>query len=234
MDALQIGKAILGGFDWGARTADIIAALWPERCKALVSLSGYLISSQKAGKVPLPPQAELQWWYQYYFATERGRAGYDKYRHDFAKLIWQLASPKWHFDDTTFDRGGLSGLSQSRPQRVLLYFSHSVAWKLFDEINVFRNFESGNLRFQGADHLCFVKVRIRLWDDRSDDSFPEIIVSYANNRTFHDPLHFLEITFNFFRVYVVAAGDDQILAAPDQGQISLGHVFHSRTATESA
>jgi pimeloyl-ACP methyl ester carboxylesterase len=93
MDALQIGKAILGGFDWGARTADIIAALWPERCTALVSVSGYLIGSQKAGEVPLPPQTELQWWYQYYFATERGRAGYDKYRHDFAKLIWQLASP---------------------------------------------------------------------------------------------------------------------------------------------
>ena len=89
MDALKIQKAIIGGFDWGARTADIIAALWPERCKALVSVSGYLIGSQEAGKAPLPPKAELQWWYQYYFATERGRAGYDKYRHDFAKLIWQ-------------------------------------------------------------------------------------------------------------------------------------------------
>ena len=89
MDALKIEKATLAGFDWGARTADIIAALWPERCKALVSVSGYLIGSQEAGKMPLPPKAELQWWYQYYFATERGRAGYDKYRHDFAKLIWQ-------------------------------------------------------------------------------------------------------------------------------------------------
>src|ERR1700693_6198036 len=98
MDALKIEKATIGGFDWGARTADIIAALWPERCKALVSVSGYLIGSQEAGKAPLPPKAELQWWYQYYFATERGRAGYDKYRHDFAKLIWQLASPKWNFD----------------------------------------------------------------------------------------------------------------------------------------
>jgi hypothetical protein len=99
---------------------------------------------------------------------------------------------------------------------------------------VFRNFESGNLRLQGTDHLCFVKVRIRLWDDRSDYSFPEIIVGYTNNRTFRDPRHFIEITFNFFRVYVVAAGDDQILAAPDQGQISLGYVFLSRAATESA
>ena len=104
MDALKIQKAILAGFDWGARTANIIAALWPERCKAMVSVSGYLIGSQESGKMPLPPQAELQWWYQFYFATERGRAGYEKYRHDFAKLIWQLASPKWDFDDATFDR----------------------------------------------------------------------------------------------------------------------------------
>ena len=95
MDALKIEKAIIAGCDWGARTADIIAALWPERCKALVSVSGYLIGSQEIGKMPLPPKAELQWWYQYYFATDRGRAGYDKYRHDFAKLIWQIASPKW-------------------------------------------------------------------------------------------------------------------------------------------
>src|SRR5437588_8426936 len=104
MDALKIEKAIIGGFDWGARTADIIAALWPERCKALVSVSGYLIGSQEAGKVPLPAKAELAWWYQYYFATERGRVGYEQYRHDFAKLIWQLASPHWDFDDATFER----------------------------------------------------------------------------------------------------------------------------------
>jgi pimeloyl-ACP methyl ester carboxylesterase len=108
MDALKIEKATIGGFDWGARTADIIAALWPERCKALVSVSGYLIGSQEAGKAPLPPKAELQWWYQYYFATERGREGYDKYRHDFSKLIWQLASPKWNFDDA-------SSIAQRRP-----------------------------------------------------------------------------------------------------------------------
>ena len=108
MDALKIEKATLGGFDWGARTADIVAALWPERCKALVSVSGYLIGSQEAGKTPLPPKAELQWWYQYYFATERGRAGYDKYRRDFAKLIWQTASPQWNFDDATFDRTAAS------------------------------------------------------------------------------------------------------------------------------
>ena len=108
MDALKIQKAIFAGFDWGGRTADIIAILWPERCKALVSVSGYLIASPEANKRPLPPRAELQWWYQYYFATERGRAGYDEYRRDFAKLIWQIASPKWNFDDATFDRTAAS------------------------------------------------------------------------------------------------------------------------------
>ena len=108
MDALEIESAIVAGFDWGARTADIVAALWPDRCDGLVSVSGYLIGSQEAGKVPLPPEAELQWWYQFYFATERGRAGYDKYRRDFAKLIWRTASPGWDFDDATFDRTAAS------------------------------------------------------------------------------------------------------------------------------
>jgi len=126
MDALKIDKAILAGFDWGARTADIVAALWPERCKALVSVSGYLIGSQEAGKVPLPPNAELQWWYQYYFATERGRAGYDKYRHEFAKLIWHLASPKWTFDDATFDR---SAASFDNPDHVAIVI-HNYRWRL--------------------------------------------------------------------------------------------------------
>ncbi|MCE6978181.1 alpha/beta hydrolase [Pseudomonas frederiksbergensis] len=104
MDALKIKQAVLGGYDWGARSADIVSALWPERVKALVSVSGYLIGNQAAGKNPLPPKAELQWWYQFYFATDRGRSGYEKNTHDFAKLIWQLASPKWAFDDATFDR----------------------------------------------------------------------------------------------------------------------------------
>jgi pimeloyl-ACP methyl ester carboxylesterase len=126
MDALKIGKAILAGFDWGARTADIIAAIFPERCKALVSVSGYLIGSQQAGKVPLPPQAELQWWYQYYFATERGRAGYETYRHDFARLIWQLASPQWDFDDATFER---SAASFDNPDHVSIVI-HTYRWRL--------------------------------------------------------------------------------------------------------
>jgi pimeloyl-ACP methyl ester carboxylesterase len=108
MDSLKIDKAIFGGFDWGGRTACIVAALWPERCRALVSVSGYLLANREANKLPLPPKAELQWWYQYYFATERGVLGYDKYRHDFGKLIWQIASPKWDFDDATFDRTAAS------------------------------------------------------------------------------------------------------------------------------
>jgi pimeloyl-ACP methyl ester carboxylesterase len=108
MDTLKIQKAVFGGYDWGGRTADIIAILRPERCKALVSVSGYLVASPEANKLPLPPKSELQWWYQFYFATERGRLGYDKYRHDFAKLIWQIASPKWKFDNATFDRTAAS------------------------------------------------------------------------------------------------------------------------------
>jgi len=126
MDALKIDKAILAGCDWGARTANIIAALWPERCKAMVSVSGYLIGSQEAGKMPLPPKAELEWWYQYYFATERGRVGYDKYRHDFAKLIWRLASPKWDFDDATFDR---SAVAFNNPDHVSIVI-HNYRWRL--------------------------------------------------------------------------------------------------------
>ena len=126
MDALKIGSAVIGGFDWGARTANIIAALWPERCRAMVSVSGYLIGSQAAGKMPLPPKAELDWWYQFYFATERGRAGYDQYRHDFSKLIWQLASPKWNFDDATFDR---SAAAFDNPDHVGVVI-HNYRWRL--------------------------------------------------------------------------------------------------------
>jgi pimeloyl-ACP methyl ester carboxylesterase len=125
MDALKIQKAVLGGFDWGARTADIVAALWPQRCKALVSVSGYLIGSQASGKLPLPPAAEFQWWYQFYFATDRGKAGYDKYRHDFAKLIWRLASPKWNFDDATFDR---SAAAFDNPDHVDIVI-HNYRWR---------------------------------------------------------------------------------------------------------
>jgi pimeloyl-ACP methyl ester carboxylesterase len=126
MDALQIRRAILGGFDWGARTADIVAALWPERVKGLVAVSGYLIGSQAAGKEPLPPDAELQWWYQYYFATERGRLGYEKNRRDFARLIWKLASPQWKFDEATFDR---SAASLDNPDHVAIVI-HNYRWRL--------------------------------------------------------------------------------------------------------
>jgi pimeloyl-ACP methyl ester carboxylesterase len=126
MDALKIDKAVIAGFDWGARTANIIAALWPERCKAMVSVSGYLIGSQESGKMPLPPNAELQWWYQFYFATERGRIGYDKNRHDFAKLIWKQASPKWNFDDATFER---SADAFNNPDHVAIAI-HNYRWRL--------------------------------------------------------------------------------------------------------
>jgi pimeloyl-ACP methyl ester carboxylesterase len=126
MDALKIEHAILAGFDWGARTADVVAAVRPERCRGLVSVSGYLIGSQEANKIPLPPGAELAWWYQYYFATERGRAGYEKYRREFAKLIWQLASPKWEFDDATFNR---SAASFDNPDHVSIVI-HNYRWRL--------------------------------------------------------------------------------------------------------
>jgi pimeloyl-ACP methyl ester carboxylesterase len=126
MDALQIEKAILAGYDWGARTADIVAALWPERVRALVSVSGYLIGSQEANKMPLPPGAELQWWYQYYFATERGRLGYSQHTHDFNRLIWQIASPKWDFDDATFD---LTAASFDNPDHVSIVI-HNYRWRL--------------------------------------------------------------------------------------------------------
>jgi pimeloyl-ACP methyl ester carboxylesterase len=125
MDALRIDKAILAGFDWGARSCDIIAALWPERCRGLVSVSGYLIGSQAAGKTPLPPEAEFQWWYQFYFATERGRAGYEKYRREFARLIWKLASPKWTFDAATFDR---SAAAFDNPDHVAIVI-HNYRWR---------------------------------------------------------------------------------------------------------
>jgi len=126
MDALKIDRAILAGFDWGARSACIVAALWPERCRGIVAVSGYLIGSQESGKLPLPPQAEWQWWYQYYFATERGRAGYEKYRDEFAKLIWKLASPKWRFDDVTFAR---TAASFANPDHVAIVI-HNYRWRL--------------------------------------------------------------------------------------------------------
>ncbi len=126
MDALQIESAIVAGFDWGARSANVVAALWPQRCKAMVSVSGYLIGNPEVNKTPLPPPAELSWWYQFYFATERGRAGYDQFRHDFAKLIWHTASPQWNFDDETFER---SAASFDNPDHVDIVI-HNYRWRL--------------------------------------------------------------------------------------------------------
>jgi pimeloyl-ACP methyl ester carboxylesterase len=126
MDALGIESAIVAGFDWGARSANVVAALWPHRCKALVSVSGYLIGNQEVNKTPLPPPAELSWWYQFYFATERGRTGYDTYRHEFAKLIWRTASPKWTFDDETFARSAASFDNADHVDIVI----HNYRWRL--------------------------------------------------------------------------------------------------------
>ena len=126
MDALGIGDAIIGGFDWGARTANVVAALWPGRCRAMVSVSGYLIGNQKAGQAPLPPPAELSWWYQFYFATERGRAGYDRHRREFAKLIWHTASPDRKFSDADFDR---SAASFDNADHVAIVI-HNYRWRL--------------------------------------------------------------------------------------------------------
>ncbi|MEV1076419.1 alpha/beta hydrolase [Micromonospora parva] len=126
MDALKIDTAKLAGFDWGARTADVVAALWPERCRGLVSVSGYLIASQESGKAPLPPKAELAWWYQYYFATERGREGYNKNRRAFNKLIWHTASPRWTFDDATYDR---SAAAFDNPDHVDIVI-HNYRWRM--------------------------------------------------------------------------------------------------------
>lgn len=126
MDALHLERAVLAGFDWGARTANVAAALWPERCKAMVSVSGYLIGSQAANKAPLSPEAEFEWWYQFYFATERGRLGYEKNRREFAKLIWKNASPKWNFDDATF---AASAQSFDNPDHVSIVI-HNYRWRL--------------------------------------------------------------------------------------------------------
>ena len=126
MDALKIKKAILGGFDWGSRTVAIIAALWPERCKGLVAVSGYLITNRKLTVLPLPPKAELGWWYQYYFATENGVLGYTKYRHDFAKLIWTTVSPNWQFSDATFDR---TAAAFDNPDHVAIVIS-DYRWRI--------------------------------------------------------------------------------------------------------
>ncbi len=126
MDALRIDSAIVAGFDWGARTANVVGALWPDRCRAMVSVSGYLIGSQAANQAPLPPTAELSWWYQYYFATERGRAGYEKYRREFAKLIWHIASPQWNFDDATFDRSAAALDNVDHVEIVI----HNYRWRL--------------------------------------------------------------------------------------------------------
>ncbi len=144
MDALGVERAVIGGFDWGARTAGIVAALWPQRTSGLVAVSGYLISSQETGKLPLPPEAELQWWYQFYFATERGRLGYEKHRHEFARLIWQLGSPKWRFHEATFQR---SAAALDNPDHVAIVI-HNYRWRL--------GLADGEARYAGLDRQLAV------------------------------------------------------------------------------
>jgi pimeloyl-ACP methyl ester carboxylesterase len=126
MDALGIDRAIVAGFDWGARTANVMAALWPQRCGAMVSVSGYLIGNPEANRQPLPPAAELAWWYQFYFATERGRLGYNMNRREFARLIWHTASPEWNFDEATFDRSADSLDNDDHVDIVI----HNYRWRL--------------------------------------------------------------------------------------------------------
>ena len=166
MDALKIKKAVIGGYDWGARTADIIAALWPDRCKALVSVSGYLIGSVEANLEPLPPKAELAWWYQFYFSTERGRLGYQKYTREFAKLIWQLASPKWNFDDATFDR---SAAALDNPDHVAVSI-HNYRWRL--------GLAKGEAKYDELEEKLFKAPVI---------SVPTITMEGANNGAPHPP-----------------------------------------------
>jgi pimeloyl-ACP methyl ester carboxylesterase len=148
MDALHIKRAVFGGFDWGARSADIVAALWPERVKALVSVSGYLIGSQEAGQAPLPPEAEYQWWYQFYFTTERGELGYAKNHHDFAKLIWKNASPKWNFDDATYER---SAQALENPDHVAITI-HNYRWRL--------NLAKGEAKYDGLEKRLALAPKI--------------------------------------------------------------------------
>ena len=126
LDALEIPTAVVGGFDWGARTADVLAAIWPERCRGLVAVSGYLIGSPAANRAPLPPAAEAGWWYQFYFATDRGEAGYEQYRRDFARFIWNTASPQWRFDEAAFDR---SAAAFDNPDHVAIVI-HNYRWRL--------------------------------------------------------------------------------------------------------
>jgi pimeloyl-ACP methyl ester carboxylesterase len=150
MDALDIPAAILGGYDWGGRTANVVAALWPQRCTGLVAVSGYIIVNREANLAPLPPQAEYGWWYQYYFATERGRTGYDKNRHDFNKLIWHQASPKWKFDDATYER---SASAWNNPDHVAIVI-HNYRWRL--------SLAKGEPRYDEMENKLFARPVIRV------------------------------------------------------------------------
>ncbi|MGK5731946.1 alpha/beta fold hydrolase [Streptomyces sp. URMC 124] len=128
MDALGLEQAVLAGFDWGARTAGIIAALWPGRCRALVSVGGYLTVNLEANLRPLAPATEHAWWYQYYFATERGRMAMEDRgkRHDLTRLVWNTVSPTWNFDDATFERTAAAFENPDYAPIVI----HNYRWRL--------------------------------------------------------------------------------------------------------
>lgn len=148
MDALGIERAVIGGFDWGARTANILAALWPHRCAGLVAVSGYLIADRDRGAAPLPPEAEYAWWYQYYFATARGERGYGEHRREFAKLIWRLASPRWAFDDATFERSARALINPDHVRIVV----HNYRWRL--------GLEPGEAQYDGFEALLARRPRL--------------------------------------------------------------------------
>jgi pimeloyl-ACP methyl ester carboxylesterase len=185
MDALQVKKAIVAGFDWGARTADIVAALWPEPCQALVSVSGYLIGSAEANKAPLTPEAELAWWYQFYFATERGRAGYEKYRKDFNKLIWRLASPKWPFDDATFNR---SAAAFDNPDHVNIVI-HNYRWRL--------GLADGEAKYDGLEKRLAVGPAVAV---------PAITLEGDANGAPHPPAAYAKKFTGWYRHRVITGG----------------------------
>ena len=150
MDALKIDKAIIGGFDWGARTAVVMAALWPERLQGLVSVSGYIIINLESNLKPLPPKAELGWWYQYYFATERGKSGYAQNTYEFNKQIWKLASPLWNFDKATYDQ---SAQSFDNPDHVAIVI-HNYRWR--------QSTEAGEAKYDSLEKKLALRPTIKV------------------------------------------------------------------------
>lgn len=152
MDALRIEKAVLAGFDWGARSAAVVAALWPERCRALVSVGGYLVVDLVANLKPLAAAAEHNWWYQYYFATERGRLAMEDrdLRRELTRFVWTTVSPTWHFDDATFDRAATAFDNPDHPAIVI----HNYRWRL--------SLAEGEPRYAGLERRLAARPVVRV------------------------------------------------------------------------